>query len=246
MSVNPKLGADRTPLLFMGENLLLRRERIRLISKIGSFNVKSDGVLYLSTLRLIFVADRPTESFTGLDIPLLSIRNEKFNQPLFGNNNLSMTVAPQANWGESFQFSSVFEFRNGGAQTFLRVFWKLMSAVNEVRNIPVATAVPPQVASIASGGWVQSAFVDPSDPTYIYTSQPYQPTDAIPQYYPTPAYVTARPVHPQTAPQASPMNPQPANPQQSPYPQASQPSPYPQPAQPSPYLPQPVNPQPSP
>ena len=32
----------------------------------GRFNVKSDGILYLSTLRLIFVADRPTESFTGL------------------------------------------------------------------------------------------------------------------------------------------------------------------------------------
>lgn len=51
-------------------------------------------------------------------------------------------------------------------------------AISVEYNI-VATAVPPQVASIASGGWVQSAFVDPSDPTYIYTSQPYQPTDVM-------------------------------------------------------------------
>ena len=66
----------------------------------------------------------------------MSIRNEKFNQPSFGSNNLSFNVVPQTGWGESYQFSVVLEFRNGGAQTFLRIFWKLMSTVNDVRNLP--------------------------------------------------------------------------------------------------------------
>ncbi|KAK8794153.1 hypothetical protein WA171_003278 [Blastocystis sp. BT1] len=214
MSVNPGIGQDGVPILFVGEKLLLRRNRMRLISKIGNFNVKSDGILYLSTVRLIFIADKQTESFTGLDVPLMSIRNEKFNQPIFGSNNLSFNVVPQTGWGESYQFSVVLEFRNGGAQTFLRIFWKLMSTVNDVRNLPVATAVPTPAMEVASGNWVRTAFVDPSDPTYIYTSQPVQPTTYIPQNYPTPIYVQpvysnaqqVTPVQPVT-PQVTPMQP---------------------------------------
>ena len=108
----------------------------------------------------------------------MSIRNEKFNQPIFGNNNLSFNVVPQTGWGESYQFSVVLEF--------LRIFWKLMSTVNDVRNLPgshlsfilllVASVVPTPAMEVASGNWVRTAFVDPSDPTYICTSQPVQPT----------------------------------------------------------------------
>lgn len=64
------------------------------------------------------------------------IRNERFNQPLFGCNNLSMNVATTNDWGNANEFSAKFEFRKGGAQTFLRIFWKVMSGVNETRNIP--------------------------------------------------------------------------------------------------------------
>ena len=66
----------------------------------------------------------------------MSIRDEAFNQPLFGCNNLTFNVAPQTNWGNGLAFSVKFEFRNGGAQTFLRLFWKVMSGVNECRNAP--------------------------------------------------------------------------------------------------------------
>lgn len=34
-----------------------------------SFSVKSDGCLYLTTLRLVFKADNPTNTFYGLVIP---------------------------------------------------------------------------------------------------------------------------------------------------------------------------------
>ena len=116
----------------------------------------------------------------------MSIRDEAFNQPLFGCNNLTFNVAPQTNWGNGLAFSVKFEFRNGGAQTFLRLFWKVMSGVNECRNAPgrslsypsrlVAGVVPDVIRSISSGQFASSAFVDPSDPTYIYTAQPYTPT----------------------------------------------------------------------
>ena len=62
------------------------------------------------------------------------IRNEKFNMPIFGCNNLTFNVVPQNSWGCGFQFSCKLEFRNGGAQTFLRVFWRVMSGVNDTRE----------------------------------------------------------------------------------------------------------------
>lgn len=42
--------------------------------------------------------------------------------------------------------------------------------------IIVAQPVPEYVREIASGDFVHSAFVDPTDPSYLYTAQPYQPT----------------------------------------------------------------------
>ena len=64
------------------------------------------------------------------------IREETFNQPLFGCNNLSFVVVPQNNWGNNTTLHVKLEFRNGGAQTFLYYFWKLMAGVNETRNAP--------------------------------------------------------------------------------------------------------------
>ena len=64
------------------------------------------------------------------------VRGERFNQPLFGSNNLSMNVASTNGWGSANEFSVKFEFRKGGAQTFLRIFWRVMSSVNDTRNIP--------------------------------------------------------------------------------------------------------------
>ena len=40
----------------------------------------------------------------------------------------------------------------------------------------VAQVVPEFVRNITSGQFASSAFVDPTDPTYLYTAQPYQPT----------------------------------------------------------------------
>ena len=176
MSLNPPIDSDHVPTLYQGEVLYIRRKSIRLIAKIGGCSIQSDGVLFCTSLRLCFVADKPTDKFTALEIPLMLVRNERFNQPLFGANNLSMNVSTANDWGTANEFSAKFEFRNGGAQTFLRIFWRVMSSVNDTRNIPVAQPVPDYVKEVASGNFVRSAFVDPSDPSYLYTSQPYQPT----------------------------------------------------------------------
>ena len=172
---------------------------MRLISNIGDFNVKSTGQLYLTTIRLIFVADTPSSDFKSLDVPLLLIRNEKFNMPIFGCSNLSFMVIPQTSWGCGTQFNCKLEFRKGGAQTFLRIFWKVMSGVNEVRECHDRNSISSSVRDIASGSFVSQVFVDPTDPSYVYTTQPCQPTVALPVNYPVPVYYTI--------PQAVPMEP---------------------------------------
>lgn len=65
----------------------------------------------------------------------MRIMHERFNQPLFGCNYLSMDIIPGVDWGNAEQFSVKFEFRKGGAQTFLKLFWKLMGGVHESRSI---------------------------------------------------------------------------------------------------------------
>jgi hypothetical protein len=56
--------------------------------------VERAGSLYLTSLRIVFVLDRPEEHLTGVDIPLATLADADFNQPLFGANNLSGTIAP--------------------------------------------------------------------------------------------------------------------------------------------------------
>ena len=56
--------------------------------------VERTGSLYLTSLRLVFVLDRPEEKFTGVEVPLSTLIDADFNQPLFGANNLSGTIAP--------------------------------------------------------------------------------------------------------------------------------------------------------
>lgn len=48
------------------------------------------GALYLSNIRLVFVADKADPSgLAGFDMPLVYICKEKLNQPIFGCNNLA-------------------------------------------------------------------------------------------------------------------------------------------------------------
>jgi hypothetical protein len=56
--------------------------------------VERNGSIYLTSLRIVFVLDRPEEKFCGVEIPLATLNDADFNQPLFGANNLSGTITP--------------------------------------------------------------------------------------------------------------------------------------------------------
>ena len=85
------------PALFAGERLMLERAGV----KINLTNVltksskwKSSGTLFLSDVRLVFVASGKADpsGLQAFDLPLAYVRGEAFNQPIFGANNISGEV----------------------------------------------------------------------------------------------------------------------------------------------------------
>ncbi|GIM12271.1 hypothetical protein Vretimale_15646 [Volvox reticuliferus] len=97
MSANPALVrallGELCPAPFPNEVFVLRRDRVQcelhgVQTRVKGWQVR--GTLYLSNIRLVFVALSTDESgLLAFDFPLCYIRNDKLNQPIFGCNNLS-------------------------------------------------------------------------------------------------------------------------------------------------------------
>ena len=86
---NPQVQGGM-PVAMENETFVLRRQGIAFSAKSGRVKVDGSGVLFLSTLRMVFVADKGQH----FDMPLATLYEEKFNQPIFGANNLTGTSPP--------------------------------------------------------------------------------------------------------------------------------------------------------
>jgi len=159
-----------------GELFVLSRGGIAFSAKSGSLKFDGRGDLYLSTLRVVFVSGG--SGVEAFDLPLATLQNERFNQPIFGANNMSGTNAPLPGGGLTDDIKWTLAFKDGGVGTFLPLFFRLlqemrqrMTQQNEVQYehnfaTPVAQQVVQQI--------VHAAYVDPNDPTKLYVSQPVQ------------------------------------------------------------------------
>ncbi|PWA56922.1 PH domain-like protein [Artemisia annua] len=142
--------------------------------------VKAKGRIFLSNVRIVFVADKPTQTFTAFDMPLLYVHDEKFHQPVFHCNNISGVVEPvvpnDQNRAMYPAHSFKILFKNGGCGTFVPLFLNLIKSVRQYNQQFVAsntTRVDPlRAAQTPIGDMVNCAYVDPSDPTKIYLQQP--------------------------------------------------------------------------
>ena len=171
---NPALSANRLPEQIAGEMIMLSRAGIEFTAKSGAHKFHAHGDLYVTTLRVVFVASRASGSFQAFDLPLATMRSEKFNQPIFGANNLSGTTPPLAgSTGLADDINWKIAFNNGGAGTFLHIFFRLLVEMRQRMAAPAAEMVyehnvqqnlPQAVVTQV----VQQAFVDPSDPTKLY------------------------------------------------------------------------------
>ncbi|KAK3232729.1 hypothetical protein CYMTET_56935 [Cymbomonas tetramitiformis] len=200
MAVNPALtsaGQGRSfPRAFENEAFLLHREGLEMEVDIPSGSRKQShrGILYVSNIRMVFVANQPTDDFRAFDIPLVYLRKERFNQPIFGCNNLTGDVFSVAGGGPNSStppYSVRIFFKEGGCGTFLPLFFNLLEQVRgqmqqSTAHEPSAPSANIPVAQPVVQELVRTAYVDPSDPSTLYVSQPQAMESVQPvEHYPT-------------------------------------------------------------
>ncbi|KAK1259482.1 hypothetical protein QJS04_geneDACA021484 [Acorus gramineus] len=189
MALNPQLYGNGMPVAFVGEMFVLTRDGVEFeVDKIPGFflqswHVKVKGIVYLSNVRIVFVASKAVGNFVAFDMPLLYIRDEKFNQPIFFCNNLSGLVEPVVPEDQPRALYSTHSFKilfkEGGCGTFIPLFLNLIASVRQysqhfARSAPdFAPCVDPlQMVQTPVEEMMRQAYVDPSDPTKIFLQQP--------------------------------------------------------------------------
>uniref|UniRef100_A0A453LAJ8 GRAM domain-containing protein n=1 Tax=Aegilops tauschii subsp. strangulata TaxID=200361 RepID=A0A453LAJ8_AEGTS len=76
MAENPQLFGNGMPVPFHGEMFVLARDGVEFhVDKIPSApggHAKTKGTIYLSNIRMVFVAAKPVGNFFAFDMPLVS------------------------------------------------------------------------------------------------------------------------------------------------------------------------------
>lgn len=164
----------------------------------------------MSNVRLVFVADKPDPSgLAGFDLPLVYIGTEKLSQPIFGCNALCGSCFPAVEGGgpsgslPPHAFKVLF--KNGGMGTLYPMFYALrqraLRADAAARASAAAAAHAPAADAAAAApspldkeraeveALQRKAFVDPSDPSTVYLTQPVDESARLLQ--PAPAYAAS-------------------------------------------------------
>mmetsp|Transcript_13974 Transcript_13974/g.44743 ORF Transcript_13974/g.44743 Transcript_13974/m.44743 type:complete len:210 (-) Transcript_13974:139-768(-) len=176
MALNVPLFNQMTPMSKAGEFYLCERPKL-------SFELTSPGMpalrakkgtLFVTTQRLVFVPQpavrlRDGATFSSFEMPLADISGEKFNQPIFGANNLTGTVKPSTGMGLTYESKFKLTFGHGGAGTFLPLFFR---ALYELRDPASAAAAGTLSQAVMSGTFSTVVVSDPNDPSIIYVTQP--------------------------------------------------------------------------
>ncbi|CAI9768805.1 unnamed protein product [Fraxinus pennsylvanica] len=186
MALNPQLFSNGMPVPFVNETFVLARDGVEFeIDKIPGAHgdrVKAKGTIYLSNIRMVFVANKPVGNFAAFDMPLLYVHGEKFNQPIFYCNNIAGHVDPVVpdNEHRALYSTQSFKilFKEGGCGTFVPLFFNLISSVRQYNQRTSTEAQPQmdplQAAQTPVDEMMRHAYVDPNDPTRIFLQQPTQ------------------------------------------------------------------------
>lgn len=127
-------------------------------------------------MRMVFISKNQEDSnvLQAFDLPLLYIRNDKFNQPIFGCNHLAgecWPVSPTGGPGGTLPpYKWKLNFLTGGVGTLLPIYYRFL------KEVRAAEHDRKRAEELANHGVVKEqvnhAFVDPNDPTTLYLTQP--------------------------------------------------------------------------
>ncbi|CAL5228893.1 g12110 [Coccomyxa viridis] len=170
------------------QGILLNIDGVR--TSDGRWSAK--GTLYLTNMRIVFIADGQEQGsgLVAFELPLAYIYSDKFNQPIFGANNLSGNCWPAVQGGGPAgsvpPHKFTLYFREGGVGTFLNLYYSFLEQIRGPQQAPqshasAAASAPPIPGSGASQEEMLSrAFVDPNDPSQIYLTTPVKDSERLP------------------------------------------------------------------
>jgi hypothetical protein len=192
MALNPQLYENSTPVPFVDEIFVLRRDAVDFevdkVAEAPGSKLSGRGTAYLSNYRIVFVLNKPLDSVQAFDLPLVYIHEEKFNQPIFFCNNLAgkvhLVIPEGANRALYAPHFFKISFKEGGTGTFIPLFMNLIRSVRAAQSMVEESqpSAPPSeplpAASAPVDEMMRHAYIDPSDPTKLYLQQPFesQPT----------------------------------------------------------------------
>lgn len=148
------------------------------------------GTLFLSNMRLVFVASQPDQAsgLVAFSLPLALLSDStQFVQPIFRCNHLAGSVKAEGEGNESHSFK--LEFREGGVGTFLPLFLRFLEYLRAVRrkaetgsaawSPPVAPAPAPAAAASSSSSSSSGPPPPPPQPVWPAAAPPIEPDAAL-------------------------------------------------------------------
>lgn len=149
------------------------------------------GRLFITSLRMVFMPSNQAKAgCQSIEVPFRGLWEERFHQPIFNVNNLTATVQYYDDQPFQGDLTIKLEFREGGVNTFLPVFNNVLGATRRQLAAEAQQADAsgggsspfPSAGAMPSGGAAEympgnnDAFVDPHDPSKLYTTQPISDT----------------------------------------------------------------------
>ena len=159
------LTSETYPRPRQGETFYLRREKTNAEIKCDTYgNLRGTGVTFLTNQRIVFhcISSKSRSDFMGFQICLGDLQSIRFEQPILGANYLHGPLSLPGSTG-----SWRIAFASGGCGTFLPT---LSNAIERYRP-----AAPQEAASFPAFPVYDAkivAFIDPNDPSVVYTQQP--------------------------------------------------------------------------
>lgn len=131
---------------------------------------------------LVQESDRGRAACESFEVPFRGLWDERFHQPIFGCNNLTATIQYYDEQPFTGALTMRIDFIEGGVNTFLPTFNNVLISTRrqmaEEANQSNQDNIPPVPLSENTPDAADffpernTAFVDPSDPSRIYTTQP--------------------------------------------------------------------------
>ena len=138
----------------------------------------------MTNMRMVFrisESDRAKAACETFEMPFRGLWDEKLNQPIFGTNNLTATLMYYDDQPFQGDLSIKLIFKEGGVGTFLAVFNNVLrntriqlnrERIEGQQSNPIPSNTGGNNDNVASfmPSTNESAFVDPNDPSRIYTT----------------------------------------------------------------------------